>query len=122
MCRPYHAHIVWQTGRRRRNRGESSALQGLRDITLSEQDFHAAHDPRLNMLEQDCVIVQAIQVVDPSNLTLVTNITRDQDGQPLNNEGANGGSASTSRSWNDAVLAQVKALRVSHYARRAEPV
>ena len=51
--------------------------------------------------------VQAIYVVDPSNLTTVDIISTDQDGKTLSNVGANGGSASMSRSWNDAVLAQV---------------
>ena len=48
--------------------------------------------------------VQTIQVVDPSNLTVLTNITSDQYGLPLTNQ-AHG--RNVSKLWNDAVFVQV---------------
>ena len=45
-------------------------------------------------------------MINPVNLSVVTTITKDQDGNTLSNYGAYGGAANTSRSWNDAVLAQ----------------
>ncbi len=48
--------------------------------------------------------MQVIQVIDPANLTVVANITRDQYGDALVNtaEGRN-----VSRAWNDGLYIQV---------------
>lgn len=54
------------------------------------------------------LVVQAVHVINPSNLSVVKTIVQDQDGNTLSNVGANGGGANISRSWNDAVLAQVR--------------
>ncbi|KAL3150830.1 hypothetical protein ABBQ32_000588 [Trebouxia sp. C0010 RCD-2024] len=48
----------------------------------------------------------AVHVINPANLSVVTTITQDQDGNTLSNVGSNGGAANISRSWNDAVLAE----------------
>lgn len=56
--------------------------------------------------------MQAVHVINPVNLSVVTTITKDQDGNTLSNYGAYGGAANTSRSWNDAVLAQASLVAV----------
>jgi hypothetical protein len=63
--------------------------------------------------------VQAIQVVDPVTLSIVANITRDNLGSPLTNNGSVGGSTTTSRSWNDAVLVEVLPNLIA-YVKREE--
>ena len=52
-------------------------------------------------------VVQAVHVVNPVNLSVVKTITQDQDGNTLSNVGSYGGGLNISRSWNDAVLAEV---------------
>ena len=48
-----------------------------------------------------------MHVINPANLSVVKTISEDNEGNPLNNVGSSGGAANMSRSWNDAVLAQV---------------
>ena len=52
-------------------------------------------------------MLQVIHIINPSNLSVVANITRDNLGAPLTNNGSIGGDSSTSRTWNDAVLVEV---------------
>ena len=52
-------------------------------------------------------IIQAVHVINPANLSVVKTISQDQDGNTLSNNGSSGGAANISRSWNDAVLAEV---------------
>jgi hypothetical protein len=48
--------------------------------------------------------VQIIQIIDPVNMTVVANITRDQNNNPLTNTA---GGKNVSKVWNDAVFVQV---------------
>ena len=79
------------------NMRPSDELTSHRNWGASVAPFFELHDR----------VVQAVHVINPANLSVVKTITEDQDGNPLSNEGAYGGGANISRSWNDAVLADV---------------
>ena len=48
--------------------------------------------------------MQTIQIINPSNLSVIANITSDQYGYPLTNQA---GGKNVSKLWNDAVFIQV---------------
>ena len=52
-------------------------------------------------------MIQVVHVISPANLSVAKTISQDQDGNTLSNNGSSGGAANISRSWNDAVLAEV---------------
>lgn len=54
--------------------------------------------------------MQAIHIISPSNASVIKNITADQSGAPLTNNGSAGGSSNTSRTWNDAAYVRVGLL------------
>ncbi|DBA92352.1 hypothetical protein WJX77_003824 [Trebouxia sp. C0004] len=57
---------------------------------------------------------QVIHIINPSNLSVIGNITRDNLGAPLTNNGSLGGDSNTSRTWNDAVLVENPSLGTRH--------
>ncbi|DBA84774.1 hypothetical protein WJX77_006512 [Trebouxia sp. C0004] len=57
---------------------------------------------------------QVIHIINPFTLSIVANITRDNFGAPLTNNGSVGGDTNTSRTWNDAVLVENQALGTKH--------
>ena len=63
--------------------------------------------PLLCEFAKRLIMIQAVHVINPANLSVVKTISQDQDGYTLSNIGSSGGAANISRSWNDAVLAEV---------------
>lgn len=51
--------------------------------------------------------LQAIQVINPGNLTVVKNLTMDQASNPLTSTGSVSGNSTTPRVWNDAIYVEV---------------
>ena len=52
-------------------------------------------------------LLQVIHIINPSNLSIIGNITRDKLGAPLTNNVSLDCDSNTSRTWNDAVLVEV---------------
>ena len=56
----------------------------------------------------DIFPLQAVNIINPTTLSVTKTLTTDPTGQPLTNAGADGATANSSITWNDAVYVDVR--------------